>query len=197
MAALAVLALAFALGLGGCLRSSEERASEPAPVSAVRLVPMPTKPLAECRASPVLRPACPRLVPEALYVAKPGAYAFGVYPGEPGGVETFELQSGVETPGRPERNRPPRLSHVVLLAGPPGEALGDVAVRRLDTARWSGRRGLLLRARPYPRGGIMGDHLIFRWREGAREYAASLHTWKPFAEAVSTLRAMVASLPRS
>ena len=41
----------------------------------------------------------------------------------------------------------------------------------------------------------MGDHLIFRWRDGGREYAASLHTWKPFQETVDTLEAVVASMP--
>jgi hypothetical protein len=60
---------------------------------------------------------------------------------------------------------------------------------------WSGRRGTLLRAAPYPRGGIHGDHLVFRWREGRREYAVSLHAWKPLRETVATLDAIVTSLP--
>jgi hypothetical protein len=42
----------------------------------------------------------------------------------------------------------------------------------------------------------MGDHLIFRWRDAGREYAASLHAWEPFQETVETLEAIVASMPR-
>ena len=117
-------------------------------------------------------------------------------PGGRGGPETFNLQWGAEDPARPERNRPPRLSHLVVAAGRPGTTLRGIATRTLRRADWQGRRGTLLLAAPYPRGGLMGDHLIFRWRDGAGEYAASLHAWEPFQETVDTLEAVVASMPR-
>ena len=64
------------------------------------------------------------------------------------------------------------------------------------TVRWGGRNGRLYLAPPYLYGGMMGNHLIFRWREGGRSYALGLHAWEPLREAAATLRAIVGSLPR-
>jgi hypothetical protein len=157
---------------------------------------MPRGAARRCRAARLVRPACPRLVPEAPYDERPEVYVAQLIPAGPGAPELFNLQWGAETPGRPERNRPPRLSHVVLAAGAPGEALQGIRLRPLRPVAWSGRRGTLLRAAPYPRGGLHGNHLVFRWQEGNREYAVSLHIWAPPAETVATLRAVVASMPR-
>lgn len=165
----------------------------PAPDAA--LVPTPEDALATCRSSRPLRRACPRLVPEAPYDRRPEVYVVELRPGGRGAPETFNLQWGAEDPARPERNRPPRLSHLVVVAGRAGTTLRGVETRVLRRATWEGRRGRLLLAAPYPRGGLMGDHLIFRWREGRREYAASLHAWEPFQETVDTLEAVVASMP--
>ena len=162
----------------------------------VALVPTPEDALAACRSSRPLRRACPRLVPEAPYDERPEVYVVELRPGGRGGPETFNLQWGAEDPARPERNRPPRLSHLVVAAGRPGTTLRGIATRTLRRADWQGRRGSLLLAAPYPGGGLMGDHLIFRWRDAGREYAASLHAWEPFQETVETLEAIVASMPR-
>jgi hypothetical protein len=59
--------------------------------------------------------------------------------------------------------------------------------------RWKGRLGQLLLAPSYPRGGLLGNHLLFRWRAGDRDYVLSLHAWEPLTEALVTLRAVVAS----
>jgi hypothetical protein len=161
----------------------------------VELVAMPPGAARRCRASRLVRPACPRLVPEAPYDELPEVYVVQLIPGGPGGPELFNLQWGAESPGRPGRNRPPRLSHVVVAAGTEGEALQGIRARPLRDVDWSGRQGTLVRAAPYPRGGLHGSHLVFRWQEGRREYAVSLHTWAPLAETVATLRAVVASIP--
>jgi hypothetical protein len=160
------------------------------------MVPMPRGAARRCRSSPLLRPVCPGLVPEAPYGDVPEVYVAQLIRSSGGAPELFNLQWGAETPGRPERNRPPRLAHVVLAAGSPEQTLRGIRVRAVRNVTWSGRPGTLLRAAPYPGGGIHGNHLVFRWRAGKREYAASLHAWEPFSETVATLRAVIASMPR-
>jgi hypothetical protein len=55
----------------------------------------------------------------------------------------------------------------------------------LGHARWSGRRGTLAVAPPYTIvDSLDAGHLIFRWRQGGRDRAISLHAWEPFLEAV-------------
>lgn len=208
--ALLLLLLLSACGGGG---ADERRTASTAPASTsspeppgtttvpeppapdVELVPTPEDALAACGSSPLLRRACPQLVPEAPYDRRPVVYVAEVRPGGRGAPETFNLQWGAEDPSRPERNRPPRLSHLVIVAGRPGTTLRGLETRALRRVSWESRRGRLLLAAPYPRGGLMGDHLIFRWRNGRREYAASLHAWEPFQETVETLEAVVASMP--
>ena len=51
----------------------------------------------------------------------------------------------------------------------------------------------LVLAPPYGLGGLMGDHLILRWRERGRDYAIGLHAWEPLTEAAATLDAVVSS----
>lgn len=93
----------------------------------------------------------------------------------------------------------------ITLAGAPGErwirphqALPAVALRLPDRRRATpirgggtfvqelpshvvrrasvhGRPALVLRAPPYPRGGIQGGHVIVVWNEGGRGYSVSLH----------------------
>jgi hypothetical protein len=166
------------------------------PTAPVELVPMPRDARRTCRSSPRVRPICPRLVPEAPYEQQPEVYVAELLRAGRRFPEAFNLSWGAENPTRPERNRPPRLSHVVVVAGAAGRTLQGVEARGLRRADWGDRRGTLLLAAPYPRGGLHGDHLVFRWREGEREYAVSLHTWKPRPETVETLEAIVDSLPR-
>jgi hypothetical protein len=61
---------------------------------------------------------------------------------------------------------------------------------------WGGRRGALLLAPPYPRGGIESNHLLFRWLNGGVDYEVSVHGWEPFTEVAPVLRAVVESIPR-
>lgn len=166
------------------------------PSDPVELVPMPRDALRTCRSSARVRPVCPGLVPEAPYEEFPEVYVAELLRAARDFPEAFNLSWGAENPARPERNRPPRLSHVVVVAGSPGRTLEGVDARMLRRASWGGRRGALLLAASFPRGGLHGDHLVFRWRQGEREYAASLHAWKPRAETVETLEAIVDSMPR-
>lgn len=133
----------------------------------------------------------------------------------------FSLQWGGEAPRRPERNRPDGsrgVVHVVLYAGALGgregsqthsnsafpfdwpsttTALRDGMMRtKRDEALLLSSQAAsteLVLAPPYGLGGLMGDHLILRWREGGRDYAVGLHAWEPLTEAAATLRAVVAS----
>jgi hypothetical protein len=60
---------------------------------------------------------------------------------------------------------------------------------------WKQLTGSLFLAPSYPRGGMLGNHLVFRWGTAQRRYVVSLHAWEPLREAVSTLKAIVASTP--
>jgi hypothetical protein len=212
-----VLAAATLAALAAC--GGSEREEEPEPVTsgpkkpaAVALVPTPPDALRACRRSRLLRPVCPERVPEAPFDPESEIYQAHVFPSGPGGRRTFDLSWGGEYP-RPERNRPPALVHVVLVGGQrlgPLEGLDIPRPRRaalrdgllsgkrgralsFGAVLWQGRRGRLLLAAPFPRGGIMGNHLVFRWREGRREYALSLHGWEPLTETAETLQRVVAS----
>jgi hypothetical protein len=65
----------------------------------------------------------------------------------------------------------------------------------LGAFTWGGKEGEVALAPSFPAGGIEGDHLIFRWIEADTAYSISLHAWKPAAESLESLRAVVASLP--
>lgn len=180
----------------------------------VELVPLAPEKLAHCRKTVLLRAACPRLVPRvrAEYLnhlaVEGGGTRFS--------LATFNLERGAEYPGEPERNRPPRMAHVIVVGGHVERSassvfdgvraavLRDGLMRRkrtrsldLGPRHWAGRTGRLLLAPSYPRGGMHGNHVIYRWRENGREYAISLHGWEPLTEAAATLQAMVASAGRS
>ena len=59
--------------------------------------------------------------------------------------------------------------------------------------KWNFPSGDLVLAPPYGYGGIMGDHLIFRWHDGEKEYALGLHAWEPLTEAADALHAVIES----
>lgn len=199
----ALVALASACG-------DAERLGRRSAPAAVPLEALPVRALRACRASALLRPACPGRVPVAPYDPTSEIYDARVFAVERGGPETFNFQWGGETPGRPERNRPPRMVHLVLVGGElenefslhrreePREGLMRTKRRAgldLGPVRWNGRPGRLILAPPFPRGGINGNHLLFRWSEGDLQYQLGLHAWEPFTEAAATLRAIVGSLP--
>lgn len=180
----------------------------------VELVPLASKKLAHCHKTVLLRAACPRLVPRvrAEYLNHLAVEGEGTRHS----LATFNLERGAQYPDQPERNRPPRMAHVLVVGGHVERSaasvfdelqrarLRDGLMRRkrprsldLGPTRWAGRSGRLLLAPAFPNGGMHGNHLIFRWRDGGRDYALSLHAWEPLTEAAATLRAMVSSARRS
>jgi hypothetical protein len=179
-------------------------------VAGVALVPTPARAIRRCERFRRLAPACPYLVPEAPFDPSSILFQADSYGGPPGGDDwTFTLGWGAEHPGAPERDRPPALVHVVAaagdlarrrLAGSAKSRDGLLAERRrgfllLGRVIWAGRRGTLVLAPPYPRGGIEGNHLVFEWRQNRSTYRLSVHGWEPFSEVPAVLRAMVGSLP--
>jgi hypothetical protein len=214
MRAVAVTALLFAALAGACSSSSDQhvRTSSLPSEGGVALVRMPAPALGRCRGDKTLSRACPAVVPSARWRDRPewsSERGRSVFPG------AYELAAGAEHPGRPEQDRPPRLVHLVVLGGREarslafewpraGAAVGvEDGLYARDRRRalsfgarsWNGRSGELVLAPAFPDGGIVGNHLVFRWREGGSYYAVTLHGWEPFTEVVTTLRAVVTSLP--
>jgi hypothetical protein len=174
---------------------------------------MPAAALERCRAGKLVGPACPALIPSSRWRTRTewsderGDFPF------PG---AFELSAGAEHP-EPSLDRPPRFVHVLILGGEQAAALpfrwpsvaDAVPVRdglrrlhrrhalALGRRTWGGHQGELVLAPPFGAGGITGNHVIFRWREGSSYYAVTLHSWEPFTEAVAVLRALVDSVPSS
>jgi hypothetical protein len=180
--------------------------------AAVALVPLAPKRVAYCERSTVLRAACPRLVPR---VRAPYLSHLAIeLAGSRHRLDIFNLERGGEYPLEPARNRPPRMAHLVIVGGDVERSapVFDLAhakhaelrngLMRLVRARpisfgrvrWSGLSGDLFLAPSYPRGGMLGNHLVFRWGRGHR-YVISLHAWEPLVEAAATLKAIVASTP--
>lgn len=180
----------------------------------VELVPLAPATSRHCRKSLLLRAACPRLVPR---VRAPYLHhlAEELLRGTSEQLAVFGLERAGEDPARPERNRPPRMGHLVVAAGalekltwrafaPARPTRLRNGLMRLERTRtlalgrvsWSGRDGRLFLHASYPNGGFLGNHLSFRWRESGRDYLLSLHAWEPLLETASTLEKMVASLPR-
>jgi hypothetical protein len=109
------------------------------------------------------------------------------------------------------------MAHVVAVAGnverlaplreprdKTGTTVREGLVRRSRAAplsfgrvRWGGRLGALYLMPSYPRGGMLGNHLVFSWRQDELPYVLSLHAWEPLTESVATLRTMVEGLPPS
>lgn len=173
------------------------------------MMQLAAKDSAKCHSIRALRSVCPTEVPEAtdekgffhrvaadrIGRGREAVYIFDVEWGAP-------QQNQINTV-----DRPPDFSHLVATAGDvsqmfgfgwPGEAKtpkGQPPPEDLGTRSWGGRKGRLVLAPKYPYGGIFGSHLIFRWRDGASDYAISLHAWKPMKEAEAALRQTVLSVP--
>lgn len=60
-------------------------------------------------------------------------------------------------------------------------------------ARIGGRHGDLFLVPPFPTGGMIGNHLVFRWEQNGERYALSLHAWEPLTETAATLAAIAAA----
>jgi hypothetical protein len=61
------------------------------------------------------------------------------------------------------------------IPGRPGLGGRPVRLSVLRRIRVGGRPGLLLRAGPYPAGGLHGGHVVALWNDGGRGYVVSLH----------------------
>jgi hypothetical protein len=204
---LALLLALLAAPAAASAAVEHRRTQQPPTVALVRLAPAK---LTHCRRSRLLRPACPTRVPRvrASYLTHLARDLGGPHP-----LDVFNLERGGEHPQRPQRNRPPRMAHLLLIAGDVERAaafdypndptrLRDGLMLRprtkaidFGTVGWAGRRGRLYLAPPHLHGGMLGNHLVFRWQAGATEYAVTLHAWEPLREAAATLRAVVASTP--
>jgi hypothetical protein len=171
-----------------------------------QLMALPDRALEKCLKGESLRPACPLEVPWI----EAGTFHRSTAPKEDWPI--FSAEWGAPTAKLSARNAPPRFAHLVVHAPRRGafpfkmpseiapESSGPEDQRRnpllLDTPTWDGRDGMLVLAPSFPFGGIDGDHLIFQWHESGGNYAVSLHAWRPLAEPIATLRAIVASIPK-
>jgi hypothetical protein len=183
------------------------------------MVALSARALRTCRALPLVRPACPRRLPQSEdYTARE------IVRSPQGKFETFELARGAEY-GNPARDRPPRFLHVIIEAGDLGEAFDTFsypssgkavkprdglltsALRRklegehvpralfLQDARW-GKSGTVVLVPTFDFvDSLHAGHLVFRWRERGKDYVVSLHAWEPFSETFAALRAIVRSIP--
>jgi hypothetical protein len=181
------------------------------PARPVKFVPLAAKRVTHCQRSALLRPICPTRVPavRATYLSHLSRDLLG----PTRSLDVFGLERGGEDPNHPERNRPPRMAHIGLLAGEteqiapwhepwdqPALALRDGLLKTkrsqplsFGLATWGNTRGLLFLAPPFPTGGYLGNHLVFIWKSGASGKAVSLHAWEPLTEAAASLRAMTLS----
>jgi hypothetical protein len=183
-----------------------------------RPVPMTDSPagfLRDCLETRLLRHACPRRVPITERPFRGGVIDFGTQ-----SFAALDMRSAPND-ARPGANRPPRFVHIAVEAGThagfrrlaasmsavslrgsrtwrgdPDERLRRDRRRSvlLATPRRDGRRGSLLLFPGYPVGGVVGDHLLFLWKDPRGIYALSRHAWSPMVEAVATLEAMVESV---
>lgn len=181
------------------------------PARPVKLVALAEKRIDHCQRSALLRRLCPTRVPRvrAPYLSHLARDLLG----SSGRLDVFGLERGPPDPEHPERNRPPRMAHIGLLAGDternsswlepwnePASALRDGLLKTnraeplsFGLVSWGNARGLLFLAPAYPTGGYLGDHLVFVWKAGTVRKAVSLHAWEPLTEAAATLRAMTMS----
>ena len=80
----------------------------------VEFVALAKKRVAHCQRSALLRTICPTTVPlvRAPYLSHLSRDLLGR-----GQLDVFDLERGAGDPEHPERNRPPRMAHIGLLAG--------------------------------------------------------------------------------
>lgn len=204
------LAIAVLVTLSSSRASARTAARRP-----VVMMPLPARLLTRCRSAFVLRPVCPRLVPEVsggFTVSGPVVQ----YP-KASGFTVFDLEHGAPHEKQTWLNRPPRVLHLTLVAGrrpcglfgcmpyPGSKATATLRngqstrTRRkpllYGTRRWGGHSGSLFLAPSYPYGGQIGGHLTFWWRKGRDGYVVSIHAWEPLTETARVLRAIIASTP--
>lgn len=179
----------------------------------IAFMPTPAASLRTCRSDARLAPACPLRIPRLLFS---GWHTSPSPPRPVNGI--FDMQRGGEIPGKPELMRPPGNLHIeveVAVGAAKPRGIGfrwptSGAARPRDgmvheersrpvlfgRVNWGGRPGTVALAPAYPNGGSQGNHVVFRWQDGRSTYLVGMHAWEPFTEAYTTLRRVVASLPR-
>lgn len=156
-----------------------------------------------CRASRLLRPACPSRVPAGVYprsgllltpIGRPG-YRYDVFElnGRPAPGRRLVLLASRHSLGRRA------LAGWARLEDPVGLRSGLTKRRRsapllVSAVRWGDREGMLVLEDAD--GGPLDDHLVFRWSGRSFDYAVAVRAWEPLPEAAAALRAIVFSIPR-
>ena len=185
--------------------SGEDRGDRHGRRAEPRMMPVPSRALRRCRSTVRLRDLCPLMMPRVEKAPFAHSDTFNRPP-------RFHLEWNAPYPGVTRKNSPPRFAHLVVQRGSVKQALGfewptavsaipEPIPRRREQAvllgrySWADREGSLVLAPSYPFGGINGDHLVFTWSEGQDDAVISLHAWVPLADAVTTLQAVVASIP--
>ena len=169
----------------------------------VRMEAIPVLSRRVCRASRLLRPACPSRVPTGVYprsglfltpIGRPG-YRYDVFElnGRPAPARRLVLLASRYSLGRRA------LAGWARLDDPVGLRSGLTKRTRsapllVSAVRWGDREGMLVLEDTD--GGPLDDHLVFRWRERGIDYAAAVRAWEPLPEAAAALRAIVSSIPR-
>lgn len=176
-------------------------------VQPVRLAPLPQRLRETCLRVEVLASHCPTELPatESRYRVRELDYGTDRY-------RVMDFEANAPYPGISRTNAPPRFAHVVLKggdltkafyfewpSGPPVPVMDALNGDRempllLESQPWAGLQGVLVLAPEFPMGGVDGDHLVYRWEEGDREYAISLHAWRPLDGCVATLGELVESV---
>jgi hypothetical protein len=188
----------------GCASASTPPEIEDA---APETMAIPQAVISKCTHVTALTAACPTRMPKVIDEGN-RARAFRTGPSS-----VFFAEWSGPYPGLTPRNAPPRFVHINVIASPldqplafewptrPTTGLEDLAKapKKLDEPllvgayTWGGRDGEVALTPSFPAGGIEGDHLIFRWIRGDTAYSISLHAWKPLAESLGSLRAVVES----
>lgn len=209
----ALIAIVAASALAGCSARSSSRAVDlAAGVPAVRMVVAPANVHRVCERSRLLTTAFPRLLPAVSHL--PSEHPFEVSLCRIGATGCLGLQwDDLELQHAGAGDHPPIWAHVAIFAGKLKAAFPfvypaagkTVQLRNglftrarsgalfFGTTTWGVKTGTLVLAPSYPGGGEQADHLIFRWRANATEYAIGLHAWEPLTQAAATLRAIVRS----
>lgn len=195
--------LAIAIMTAACGVSSRD--------SAFPLERTPTKALDRCLEVRFMRSICPRRVP--LASGRPSALSAGCLDSR-GSLVALTSESCRTAlwslMGAPSGPAP--IGHVVISASldawqctwphelrapSPNDRLLTLRGRRavsFGQVRWYGQSGQLVLAPPYfAGGGPMGDHLAFCFHKDGVDYAITIHSWRPFAQVVATLKSLVGS----
>lgn len=96
------------------------------------------------------------------------------------GGQRKPFPAGFEGGGRSLRVMTRRRVVPVYASPRGGRVLGhdvvELPTRRIGATRIHGQRAGIMKAAPYPKGGIHGDHSIVMWNEGGHGYLVSTHS---------------------